>query len=235
MTNRLRAHKLHSVAELPQKPIKLAVLLSGGGSTLENFLLHIAQGKLDARIEVVVSSRKGVRGIEIAETAAVPVRVVSRKKNPDIEQFSRLVDEALGEFDIDLICLAGFMSKYSFCDKYRGKIINIHPALLPMFGGQGFYGHRVHEAVIERGVQITGCTVHFVDEEYDCGPIIAQRAVPVLEGDTPDTLAARVQAEERRLYPQVVQWFAEGRVCIADGKALVQGRSRAQIFGAQAE
>lgn len=220
------------MAARPVSPIKIAVLFSGGGSTLENFVRKIEDGSLDARIEVAVSTRKGVRGIEIAEAAGIPVRIVSRKEHPEISEFSALIDDSLGAFEIDLICFAGFMSRYVACEKYRGKMINIHPALLPMFGGKGFYGHRVHEAVIERGVQITGCTVHFADDEYDQGPIIAQRAVAVLEDDTPDTLAVRVQAEERLLYPQVVQWFAEARVTLENGKVHVKRRSRAEIFGA---
>jgi formyltetrahydrofolate-dependent phosphoribosylglycinamide formyltransferase len=214
------------------KPINLAVLLSGAGSTLANFLECIAAGKLDARISVVVSSRPGVRGLEIAEAAGIPTRVVSRKKHPDEREFSKIVDAALDEFPVDLVVFAGFMSKYFAAPKYFGKIINIHPALIPMFCGRGYYGHHVHEAVLSRGVKVTGCTVHFVDDEYDHGPIIAQRAVPVRDDDTPDTLAARVQAEERKLYPQVIQWFAEGRVTLEHGRAIVKGRDRTEFFRA---
>ncbi len=211
------------------KPINLAVLLSGSGTTLENFVRHIEDGTLSAKIEVVVSSKPGVRGLEIAESAGIPTRVVSRKKHKDIEEFSRLIDEALFEFDIDLIVFAGFLSLYLADERYKGKMINIHPALIPMFSGKGYYGRRVHEAVLERGVRVSGCTVHFVDEEYDHGAIIAQRAVSVLEDDTPETLAARVMAEERKLYPQVIQWFAEGRLSLSEGRAFVRGSSRDEI------
>jgi formyltetrahydrofolate-dependent phosphoribosylglycinamide formyltransferase len=214
-------------------PIRLAVLLSGGGSTLANFVEHIDAGKLNARIEVVVSSRAGVRGVGIAEAAGIPAHVVSRKKYADEREFSSAIDAALDHYDIDLICFAGFMNKYIAAQKYFGKIINIHPALIPMFCGKGYYGHHVHEAVLNRCVQVTGCTVHYVDDEYDHGPIIAQRAVPVLDDDTPDTLAARVQAEERKLYPQVVQWFAEGRVSVECGKVLVAGRTRTNVLGGE--
>jgi len=209
---------------------RLAVLLSGGGSTLANFIEYIAVGKLDARIEVVVSSRAGARGVEIAREAGISAHVVSRKKYADEKEFSLAVDAVLGQYEFDLICFAGFMSRYFAADKYFGKIINVHPALIPMFCGKGYYGHHVHEAVLNRGVQVTGCTVHYIDDEYDHGPIIAQRAVPVLEDDTPDSLAARVQAEERRLYPQVVQWFAEGRVSVEHGKVRVTGRTRDDLI-----
>ncbi|MCD6118982.1 phosphoribosylglycinamide formyltransferase [bacterium] len=218
------------MAKRETKPINLAVLLSGSGTTLENFIKHIDAGKLDAKIQVVVSSRPKVRGLEIARDAGIETRIVSRKKNPDEREFSRKIDDALNGFPIDLICFAGFMSKYFAHDRYFGKIINIHPALIPMFCGEGYYGHYVHESVLNRGVQVSGCTVHIVDDEYDHGPIVAQRVVPVLEDDTPDTLAARVQAEERRLYPQVIQWFAEGRVRVKCGKVYIEGRSRSSIM-----
>ncbi len=215
-----------SVSKIKIKPIKLAVLLSGGGSTLANFIEYISSGKLDAVIVAVVSSRSGVKGVEIAREAHIPVHIVRRKKFTDEREFSAAIDEALDQHEVDLICLAGFMSRYYAADKYFGKIINIHPALIPMFCGKGYYGHHVHEAVLNRGVHVTGCTVHFVDDEYDHGPIIAQRVVPVLGDDTSDSLAARVQTEERRLYPQVVQWFAEDRVNIECGKVTIKGRER---------
>lgn len=199
--------------------LRLAVLLSGSGRTLENLLAAIARGELPARIEVVVSSRATVRGVEVARAAGIPVAVVPRRRFSDVEAFSDAVYAAIDPYEVDLIVLAGFLCQLTIPERYEGRIINIHPSLLPLFGGRGFYGERVHAAVLASGMKVSGCTVHFVDERYDSGPIIAQRAVPVLEGDTPETLAARVFVEECRLYPEAIRLIAEGRLRI-DGRCV---------------
>lgn len=216
----LSADKLRKV----ERPLNVAVLLSGAGSTLANFIQRINAGTLDAKIQVVVSSTRKAFGLEIARQADIPAVAVHRKDFADTESFNRAVNDALAPYPIDLIVLAGFMSIFVPDEKYKPNIINIHPALIPMFCGKGFYGHHVHEAVINAGVKVSGCTVHFVDEQYDHGPIIHQRALAVYDDDTPDSLAERVKALEREVYPQVIQWFAEGRVKLIDGRAVVEGR-----------
>ena len=216
----MSADKLRRV----ERPINVAVLLSGAGSTLANFIQRINAGTLDAKIQVVVSSSRKAFGLEIARQAGIPAVAVNRKDFADVVAFNRAINEALTPYPIDLIVLAGFMFAFIPDAKYKPNVINIHPALIPMFCGKGFYGHHVHEAVISAGVKVSGCTVHFVDEQYDHGPIIHQRALAVYDDDTPDTLAERVKALEREAYPQVIQWFAEGRVKLVGGRVTVEGR-----------
>jgi len=139
---------------------------------------------------------------------------VARKAFPDVRSFNDAVHAELARFEIDLVACLGFLSPFELRARFEGRAINTHPALVPAFSGKGFYGHRVHEAVIASGAKVSGATVHFVDAEYDHGPIILQDAVPVLDDDTPETLAARVQAVERRLVPEVVRLFAAGRLLI---------------------
>lgn len=196
--------------------LRLAVLLSGTGRTLENLLGEIAAGRLDATVAVVVSSRPGVRGLEIAAAAGVPVLTVPRRAYASQAAFSAAIYAALAPPAPDLVLLAGFLSRIDVPEHYRGRIMNIHPSLLPLFGGRGYYGSRVHRAVLESGMKVSGCTVHLVDTDYDAGPIVLQRCVPVLDDDTPETLGARVFAEECRLYPEAVRLYAAGRL-VVDG------------------
>ena len=193
-------------------PLPLAVLLSGTGRTLENLLAAIARGELAARIEVVISSRPGVRGLSVAAAHAIPARTIERRHFADDAAFSAAVYAAVAPYRPGLVVLTGFLRRLTIPPQWAGRIVNIHPSLLPAFGGRGMYGERVHQAVLDYGVKVTGCTVHFVDEEYDQGPVIAQRAVPVLDGDTPETLAARVFAAECALYPEAIGLFAAGRL-----------------------
>lgn len=194
--------------------LRLAVLLSGGGTTLENIFTQIESGKLDATVVCVISSRHGVYGLERARSHGVPGIAILRKDFADTRAFSRAVWREVGAHNAGLAVLAGFMSLLEIDPAYNGKIMNVHPALIPSFCGRGMYGHHVHEAVIESGAKISGATVHFVDAEYDHGPIVMQKAVPVLEDDTPDSLADRVQAAEREIYPEAIQLYAEGRLRI---------------------
>ncbi|MBE7560933.1 phosphoribosylglycinamide formyltransferase [bacterium] len=193
------------------------VLLSGGGTTLQNILDCCQSGRIDARVIAVVSSRPGVGGLARAERAGVPALLVERKAHPDTPAFSAALAAALAPHKPDLVCMAGFMSLWTIPEEYQGRVMNIHPALIPAFCGHGFYGHHVHEAVLAAGAKVSGATVHFADNQYDHGPIILQRAVPVLEGDTPDSLAARVHCVENELYPEAIQLFAEGRLVIEAG------------------
>ena len=195
--------------------MKLAVLASGSGTTLQNLLDRIASKSLDARIELVVASRPNILALERAAKVAIPAHVIDRKSFASIEEFSKPIFKLIDEQNIDLVCLAGWLCMLKIPPRYENRIMNIHPALLPSFGGPGMYGHRVHEAVLAHGCKISGCTVHFVDENYDNGPIILQRTCAVLENDTPDSLAQRVFEEEKIAYPQAIRLFAQGRLKIS--------------------
>jgi formyltetrahydrofolate-dependent phosphoribosylglycinamide formyltransferase len=194
--------------------LRVVVLLSGTGRTLENLINVRASGALAIDIVRVISTRKRVRGNDIARAADIPLTIVPRRKSESPSQFSEAVLAAIRQERPDLVLMAGFLSKIAISPDLVGRVMNIHPALLPMFGGQGHYGQHVHEQVLAAGVKVTGCTVHFVDAEYDAGPIIAQACVPVREDDDVDSLAARVFAQERELYPHAIRLFAEDRLRI---------------------
>ena len=194
--------------------LRIAVLLSGSGTTLQNILDHIDAGTLDAEVCCVISSREGAYGLERAEQHGIPALTVTRKDYADTDTFSEALWAELRKYDPALIVMAGFMSMLRIPDDFKMRIINIHPALIPAFSGEGMYGKHVHKAVLNYGAKVTGATVHFVDDHYDQGAIILQGTVPVLDDDTPDTLAERVQAKERELYPRALQLFAQGRLKI---------------------
>ncbi len=188
--------------------VKVAVLLSGSGRTLENFFAKTAAGKLPLEIVAVVSSRPDVRGVEVAEAAGVPVAVFKRRDYPDVAAHNAAINTWLAGYAPQMIVLAGYLCYYIKAPAFTGPVVNIHPALLPKYGGKGYYGDRVHRAVLAAGDTSTGCTVHLVDEVYDNGRILGQRDVPVLAGDDVDTLAARVFAAECELYPEVLSRLA---------------------------
>lgn len=192
-------------------PVRLAVLISGGGRTLLNFVERIAEGELAAQIVQVVASGP-CAGIERAAAAGLPVAVIDRREHRTTASFSAAVTEVVTAARPDLVALAGFLHLWRFHAEFDGKVMNIHPALLPAFGGQGMYGHHVHEAVLAAGCKVSGCTVHFCDRAYDTGAIIVQRCVPVTADDTPDTLAARIFQEECLAYPEAINLFAAGRL-----------------------
>jgi formyltetrahydrofolate-dependent phosphoribosylglycinamide formyltransferase len=197
----------------PVPRLRIGVLLSGSGRTLLNILDEKAAGRLNAEVAVVIGSRDCL-GLKRAATAGVPAHLVPYKQMPDLAAYSARITELLDAAGVGLVVMAGFLSLYTIPPQYEGKVMNIHPALLPAFGGKGMYGHHVHEAVLAAGCKVSGCTVHFVTNRYDEGPIIAQRCVPVLEGDTPDSLAARVFEQECVAYPQAISLFASGRLSI---------------------
>ena len=197
------------------------MLLSGGGRTLENLAGHIAQGQLDAVIRVVISSRPEAYELQRAAKLAIPRHVVARKAHGDVAAHSAAVFEILRRFEVDLVCQAGWLSMLRIPDDFLGRIINIHPALLPSFGGTGMYGAHVHEAVLAAGCKVSGVTVHFADQTYDTGPIILQRCCPVREDDTPETLAARVFEQECIAYPEAIGLIAAGRVKVEDGRTRI--------------
>jgi formyltetrahydrofolate-dependent phosphoribosylglycinamide formyltransferase len=193
------------------RTVDLGVLISGSGRSLQNFIDEIDAGRLEARIRVVVSTSPFAGGNERARRAGIPLVVVDRKIFPSDRDFSAAVTKALEGHPVDIVLLAGFMHLWEFPPAFRGRVLNIHPALLPRFGGKGMYGHRVHEAVLKSGATETGCTVHLADLEYDHGPIILQRRVPVRPGDTVESLAARVFAEECIAYPEAVRRLASAQ------------------------
>lgn len=201
--------------------LRLAVLISGTGRTLENLVTLTNRGELPARIVTVISSRPDVRGNEIAVQAGIPLIVIPRREFKSTAAFSAAVYDALIPLEIDLVVMAGFLCKINVHPKFEGRIMNIHPSLLPLFGGKGLYGDRVHQEVLGSGMKVSGCTVHFVDESYDAGPIILQSPVAVLDDDTPTTLAARVFLEECRTYPDAIRLFAAGRLRIEGHRARI--------------
>lgn len=198
--------------------LKLGVLISGSGRSLQNLVDRVAAGSLSARIETVVSSHPDVKGLERARNAGLPAKVVDYRAYKSAEAFSEAVTRELDRHPLDLVVMAGFLRRWVFPTSYQGRVLNIHPALLPKYGGKGFYGHHVHEAVLKAGEKESGCTVHFADHHYDRGPILAQKRVPVLPGDTPDTLAARVFEAECEAYPEAIRLFAERKAKAACGR-----------------
>jgi formyltetrahydrofolate-dependent phosphoribosylglycinamide formyltransferase len=188
--------------------VNLAALVSGTGRTLENLLKEIEAGRLDATMRVVVASNARSLNADRVQQSGVPVEFVERRRYDSVEAFSEAINQVLYRYDIDLVVQAGLLQKYLFPERFRGRVLNVHPGLLPKYGGQGMYGHHVHEAVIAAGDTESGCTVHITDEEYDNGPIILQKRVPVLPDDTPETLADRVFEAECEAYPEAIRLVA---------------------------
>ena len=195
----------------PVDTLRVAVLLSGGGRTLENLLACRARGELEVEFPVVIASRGDVRGVEVARAAGIETHIVTRHAAPTPQELTARVAELLAPHDIGLLALAGYLRQLWVPPAWEGRILNIHPSLLPLFGGRGFYGLHVHEAVLASGMRVSGCTVHLVNNEYDAGPIVLQRCVPVLDADTPATLAERVFIAECDAYPEAIRGFAAGR------------------------
>ena len=202
-------------------PLRIAGLISGGGSTIANIVEHIRNGQLAAEVVLTICSNSRAGGIERMRGLGLDVEIVARKQFDSTEAFSDKVFSLVRDAKVDLICLGGFLSLLRIPDDYTHRMMNIHPALLPSFGGQGMYGHYVHEAVLAAGCKVSGCTVHFADNEYDRGPIIVQRTCAVEEDDTPDTLADRVMAEERIAYPEAINLFAADRLRVEDHRVSV--------------
>ncbi len=204
--------------------MNIAVFASGRGSNLMAILNAIKKGVLKAKISVVISNNSNAGALEIARANGIDALHISRKQFSSDEEYVRKILDELRSRNIQLIVLAGYMKKIppEVIKEYPNRILNIHPALLPSFGGQGMYGLNVHRAVIESGVKITGVTVHIVDEEYDHGPIVMQKAVEVRDDDTPETLAQRVLEVEHEVYPQAIKLFVEGKVKVLGRKVFIQ-------------
>lgn len=196
-------------------PVNITVLVSGGGTNLQSIIDHIENGYLDkAKIVQIIASNPNAYALERAAKAGIPGVCIDKIRYPEDAVRYAMILEKLKETDTDLVVLAGYMSILSpeLIEAYRDRIINIHPALIPKYCGKGFYGKRVHRAVLEAGERESGATVHFVDEGVDTGKIILQGKVPVEEGDTEDTLAARVLTVEHRILPEAIKMFCEGKI-----------------------
>ena len=202
--------------------IRIAVLISGGGTTLENLATRVGDGSLQAQIVSVISSNPGAYGLERAKNHGLPASVVDRRAAADVESFSAGVWGVVERSGAELVCLAGFLCLLRIPERWSNRVVNIHPALLPSFGGKGMYGLHVHRAVIEAGCKVSGCTVHYCDSTYDTGPIILQRCCPVLEDDTPEALAERVAKEERIAFPDAINLIAAGRVRVDGRRTRIQ-------------
>lgn len=199
--------------EVRRGSFRIAVLISGTGTGLQNLIDRIADGRLrGVEIAVVISSRSNVEGVARAEKADLPVDVIRVKDFPDPDTFSNHLTLTLDVYDVDLVVQAGWLCYWVVPGRWHGKVINIHPSLLPKFGGRGFYGHAVHEAVLAAHESESGCTVHWVNNEYDAGEIITQARCPVSADDTPDTLASRVCKLEHELLPKVIADIRDGRL-----------------------
>ncbi|TET33489.1 MAG: phosphoribosylglycinamide formyltransferase [Planctomycetota bacterium] len=206
------------------KKLRLAVLVSGSGRTMQNFIDLSDKGELPVEVVCCVSSDPKAKGVERAKNHDIPVETFLRRDYGSTVQYSDAIYKWIEQYDPDYVALAGYLKLLHIPEEYENRIINIHPALLPSFGGDHFYGHLVHEAVLKRGCKVSGCSVHFVDKVYDHGPIIVQRTCPVHAFDTPDDLADRVFEQELIAFPEALKLIAEGRVEVRDGKVYIDGK-----------
>jgi len=201
---------MRTAAEV-HRPLRLGVLLSGKGrgSNMANLVAATRDGRLHGNVVLVVSTARGAPALERAAALDVPTRLIPADEYPDPLALDRALADALAEAGVDLVCLCGYMRLLGpeFLARFPDRVLNVHPSLLPRFGGKGFYGRRVHEAVIAAGARESGASVHLVDGEYDHGPVLMQEIVPVRPDDTPDTLAERVLAAEHRIYPESIRRY----------------------------
>jgi phosphoribosylglycinamide formyltransferase-1 len=203
------------------RPIRLGVLVSGGGSNLANLLKCRDGGLLKAEFPLVIASRSDCGGLQIARNAGIRAEVVLRKSFKDTDEFSARIFNLLREAEVDLVVLAGYLCLLRVPPDFVNRVMNVHPSLIPAFCGKGLYGVKVHEAVLARGAKVSGCTVHFADNLYDHGPIIVQKTVPVLEDDTPQTLAGRVFQAECAAYFEAIRLFADARLVVTESRVRI--------------
>ncbi len=199
----------------------IAVLISGGGTTLKNLLAWHSRGELPVQFATVISSNPKAKGIQFATDAQIDTAVIRRKSFAAPEQHSQAVFGHCRARGAELVVMGGYLEHLLIPDDFENRVINIHPSLIPAFCGKGFYGSHVHEAVLAFGVKLSGCTVHFVDNQFDHGPIVAQRSCAVLDADTPESLAARVFELECQLLPECVRDYALGRITV-DGRRVMR-------------
>ncbi len=200
--------------------MRLGVLISGGGTTLLNFLDCIQNGTLQAEVPIVVASRADSLGVKRARAAGLECVPIVRRDFASLAEFSLAVFDCLTAAKVDLVIMAGYLNLLQIPDEYHCRVLNIHPSLIPAFCGKGMFGHHVHEAVVNRGAKVSGCTVHFADNEYDHGPIILQRTVAVPDSATPNDVASLVFEEEKIAYPEAIRRVASGRLKV-DGRRTV--------------
>jgi phosphoribosylglycinamide formyltransferase 1 len=199
---------------------RLAVLISGGGTTLRNLLAQMDEGRLSAEIPLVLSSNPAAKGLDFARDRGIATQVIERSSVESPAAFSEAVFGACRAASPQFVVMGGFLKHVLIPPDFENRVLNIHPGLIPAFCGKGMYGHHVHEAVLKYGAKVSGCTVHFVDNQYDHGPIILQRVVPVESADTPDSLAARVFEAECEAYPEALRLLASGRVEIVGRRVI---------------
>lgn len=213
--------------------IRIGVLASGYGSNLQAILDACGREEIPGSVVVVVSNNPKAKALERARRAGIPAVAMHHRAFPDRETFDGKLAEILHSYAVDLVCMAGFMRILGpwFIGQFAGRIMNIHPALLPAFGGLGMYGDRVHRAVLDSGARFSGCTIHFANEAPDGGPIILQSVVPVHDDDTVETLAARIAEQEHRLYPEAIRLFAEGRLEVAGRRVHIVGAREPMSVG----
>src|SRR5690554_4122995 len=202
---------------------RIGVLISGGGTNLQALIDYMKENKLPAEISVVISNRKDAYGLERAEQSGIPAIFIGKSDFKDNDEFNRAILDKLKEYKVDLIVLAGYLSilNKEFVESYKNRIINVHPSLIPSFCGMGFYGSKVHKAVLEYGVKVTGATVHFVDENADTGPIILQKPVMVMPDDDVESLQRRVLKIEHELLPKAVELLVLNKVTVIGRKVII--------------
>ena len=199
---------------------RIGILLSGGGKTMANIQQQIDRGNLNAEIVAVISSLSKVKGVERARAIGLEPEIIRRKDFDNVESFSNAIAKVLDSTNVELVIQAGWLCLWHIPTKYENRVMNIHPALLPSFGGKGMWGRHVHEAVIKAGCKVSGCTVHFCTNEYDKGPIIEQRYCRVANDDDEDSLARRVFEQECIAYPEAIKLFSENRIEVIDGRVV---------------
>jgi len=209
----------------PETPLRIVVLISGSGTNLQAILDKIHQTDVPASVVAVISNRADAYGLKRAEQADVPTRVLSPRDHPSRENYDAALQESIDSFQPDLVVLAGFMRILSddFVNHYHGRMLNIHPSLLPKYKGL-----KTHQRVLEAGDNEHGCSVHYVTPELDGGPVILQATVPIAADDTPESLAQRVHQEEHRIYPQVIEWIARGRLSLDNHTVMFDGQPMTQ-------
>jgi len=212
------------VSKRTTKPLRLAVLISGSGRTLKNFIDLATEEKLPVDIRLVISSSPKAGGLQHARDAGIPTKVFSRSEYDTDTTYGTAIFDACRDAQVDYVAMAGFLKLAPVPDDFAGRVLNIHPALIPAFSGQGMYGNRVHQAVLDAGVKVTGLTVHFVDNQYDHGPIVWQQPVPVFDSDTASTLGDRVFAAEKEAYPHVLHLLAASKVKLDGNRVTISGQ-----------
>ena len=205
----------------PSNPLPIAVLISGGGTTLRNLLQKRSAGELDAQVALVISSDPDAGGLRYAVEADIPTCIVERNSCDTPQAFSEAIFSPCRKAGVQLVVMGGFLKHVLIPPDFENRVTNIHPGLIPAFCGKGMYGHRVHVAVLQYGAKVSGCTIHFVDDHYDHGPVILQRVVPVEEDDTPERLAARIFEAECEAYPEAINLIAGGRAQVEERRVRI--------------